>query len=573
MILIVGNVLKDVYLNLDSRTESFEIDGDGVKWLDFGFDTSSHHYFSRNSSFGGAAVSLEVLKKLGIDAEINNSNFVFGEESSSFQVSDYRYILTSEDNVSYLVPTLPSSANFYPPEKDPEYLYIDKSAHLSLDVAEKIEFYLSERKNTKLILYLKDTSSPAYNKLIKLAHLIITEDTSAELDYDRTIFISDHDLSYKNIVEPITVERIDKLTHLSAYSIAAATIIGNFLLGENVENSLKMARLNVENSNLNSTLSLSELNALQKTGDESLDLIAAALMADKKGILAMDESEETIKKRFSDLNIDNTFENRHDYRELLLSTPDIENYLNGIILFDETAHDHMDTGESVPDYIISKRIIPGIKIGQDLNDLEKRLREYREMGLRFAKRRAAFSIEPSEKDISESCRDLAEYAKACQSAGMVPIIEPEVLYDGNYSIEENARTAGKIFDILFKELRNYNVNLSICIIKCNMILAGKRYYSESSPEEVGKITAEVLKTHIPAEVAGIAFLSGGQSPEQATENLAAIVKNGPFPWPITFSFSRALQEPVLSTWAGDNDNIKKAQKVFGKLLQKNTEIL
>ena len=590
MILIVGNILKDVYLNLDSRTESFEIDKDGVKWLDFGFNTSSHHYFSRNSSFGGAAVSMEVFKKLGLDAKISNSNFTINSDDSCFFASDYRYILTSEDNVSYLVPTNPSSAEFALPEQDPEYLYIDRSAHLSLDVAEKIEFYLTEHRNVKLLLYLKDVNDFAYSKLIKLAHLIIAEDPTADLDYNRTIFITDHDLSYKNIIEPISVERIDKLTHLSAYSIAAATIIGNFLFGETVENSLKMARLNIENSNLSSTLSLNELNSLQKTGgDESLELIAATLMAKGKGILAIDESENSIKDKFAAINIENTFENRHDYREVLLSTPNIENYLNGIILCDETARDHMDTGESVPDFIISKRIIPGIKVDQGLvyfsspnsdetytkglDNLEKRLREYREMGLRFAKWRAAFIINPSEQAISENCRILAEYAKACQSAGLVPIAEVEVLYDGGYPIDKNADTTDKIICRLIEELRNYNVNLSACIIKCNMVLSGKNNRRVSPPEEVGKATAEVLKNSVPNEIAGIVFLSGGQNPEQATKNLSAIIKNGPFPWPITFSFARALQDPALHAWIGNVDNVKRAQKIFQKYLQKNTEIL
>ena len=594
MILIVGNILKDVYLSLDSRTEPFETDKNGTKWLDFSFDTSSHHYFYRNSSFGGAAVSLEVFKNLGLEAEICASDFTFDETGPSRTLaSEYRYILTSEDSVSYLVPTVPVNTAFTPPVSEPNYLYIDRSAHLSRATAENITAYLSSHPEVKLILYLKNVANFPHSNLIDLAELILSEDSSANLDYDRTVFISDRNLSYKNIVEPISIERIDKLTHLSAYSIAAATIIGKFLLGETVENSLKMARLNVENSNLDSTLTLHELDALQKSGgDESLELIAATLMASKKGILAADESGGSIKKKFEQLNIPDTFENRHDYRNIFFTTNNIENYLNGVILFDETARDSMDTGEGIPDFLISKCIMPGIKVDQGLEnfpdsdetftkgleDLPKRLREYRKMGLRFAKWRAAFNLDPlksipSDHAISENCRILAEYALDCQYAGLVPIVEPEVVYDGDYSIDENAAATGKILDRLVEELKNYGVNLSACIIKCNMVLAGKRYHTKSTPEEVGRATAEVLKSHVPKEIAGIVFLSGGQTPEQATENLAKIIKNGPFPWPLTFSFARALQDPALYAWSGNDNNLEKARQAFRDRLIAITTVL
>lgn len=592
MILIVGNILKDVYLSLDSRTEPFETDSDGVKWLDFGFNTSSHHFFHRSSSFGGAAVSLEVLKNLGLEAKVNASDFTFDDPENA-KTSEYRYILTSEDSVSYLVPTTPKNTVFEMPDIPPEYIYVDRSAHLTRETAEKIASYILTHQGVRLALYLKDPDSFELEPLIGLAGLIITEDPTANLDYERTVFVTNHDITYKNITEPITVERIDKLTHLSAYSIAAATIFGSFLLGETVEDSLRLAKLNVENANLDSTLSLNELNNLRKTGgDESLELIAATLMAPKKGILAADESGGSIKKKFEQLNITDTFENRHDYRNIFFTTENIEDYLNGVILFDETARDFMANGESIPDFLISRRIIPGIKVDQGLEkfegtdetftkgleNLKSRLREYREMGLRFAKWRAAFNLDPSklapsDLAISDNCRLLAEYAADCQSAGIVPIVEPEVVYDGDYSIKENAEATGKILDKLIEELKNYNVRLPACIIKCNMVLAGKRYRKKSTKEEVGKATAEVLKKHVPKEIAGIVFLSGGQTEEQATENLAEIIKNGPFPWPITFSFARALQDPALYAWAGDNKNTEKARQAFLDRLIANTEIL
>ena len=587
MILIVGNILKDVYLSLDSRTEPFEVDNDGVKWLDFSFDTSSHHFFHRSSSFGGAAISLEVLKNLGLDAKVSASEFTFDDPSNT-NTSEYRYILTSEDSVSYLVPTMPVNTQFKVPDIQPEYIYVDRSAHLTRETAERIASYILTHQGVRLVLYLKDPDSFELEPLIGLAGLIITENPAANLDYERTIFITNHDITYKNVTEPISVERIDKMTHLSAYSIAAATVLGSFLLGETVENSLKLAKLNVENSNLDSTLSLNELNNLKNSGgDESLELIAATLMTPKKGILAADESGGSIKKKFEQLKIEDTFQNRHDYRNIFFSTANIEDYLSGVILFDETARDFMDTGESIPDFLISRRIIPGIKVDQGLekfpdseetftkglDNLKTRLREYREMGLRFAKWRAAFNAHPSDLAISDNCRLLAEYAANCQSAGIVPIVEPEVVYDGDYSIEQNAKTTGKILDQLIKELKNYNVNLSACIIKCNMILAGKQSRTQSTPEEVGRATAKVLKSHVPKEIAGIVFLYGGQAPEQATENLAEIIKNGPFPWPVTFSFARALQDPALYAWAGDNDNIEAAKKAFKERLEETVKVL
>ena len=608
-ILIVGNVLKDVYLSIDSRTENLETDKNGTKWLDLSFDASTHNYFHRISSFGGSAVSLEVFHNFGLDAAIINSDFTFDESRQNPLASAYRYILTSEDSVSYIVPTTPAETVFEAPSVIPDYLFIDRSAEINEETSKKIQKFLAENPSVRLILYLKNNQNPNLNQLITHSALIFAEQNSTNistefstsnttvLPYEKTVYVSDHDLTYKNITEPISVERIDKLTHLSAYSIATATILASFIKKYTVEDSLKLARLNVENSNLDSTLTFNELSSLLSNKDESLDLIAATLMADKKGILAADESGGSIKKKFAQLNIEDTFENRHDYRNIFFTTDGIENCLSGVILFDETARDHMDTGESIPDFLISRRIIPGIKVDQGLeplenspdetytkglDDLKARLREYYQMGLRFAKWRAAFNLvldengnikTPTDYAITENCHILAEYAKDCQSAGIVPIVEPELVYDGDYTIEQNATTTGKILETLVKELKSFKVNLKACIIKCNMVLAGKKKEHQSTPEEVGKFTAETLKNHVPPEIAGIVFLSGGQTPEQATDNLREIIKNGPFPWPLTFSFARALQDPALFTWQGNNENTEKARQAFLDRLIQNTKVL
>ena len=592
-ILIVGNVLKDVYLNLDTVKNIFEMDKNGTKWLDVNFGASELKYFGRSSNFGGAAVSMEVLKKLGINSAISNSDFSFGENGpvSREPASVYRYILCADAQVSYLVPSEFKTTEFVAPTEFYDYLYVDRSAVLTNESIAKILSYLDESPSTKLVVYLKNDWSG--DALTQRANLIFSEKADPKnVDNSKVVYIAEDKISFENVVVNISTPRVDVFTHLSVYSTLAATVLGCFALGKSVEDSLRLACVNAENSTLNSSLSISELEKINETfsPDENLELIAASLMVPGKGILAADESGGSIKKKFAQLNIDDTYENRHDYRDIFFTTPDLEKFVSGVILFDETARDQADDGETYTNYLISKCIVPGIKVDQGLepfgefeenvtkglDGLEARLLEYHTMGLRFAKWRAAFNITdntPTSECIDNNCRILAEYAKKCQYAGIVPIVEPEVVYDGYYDIQKSAVTTGKILDCLFDNLKRFDVNLRACILKVNMVLAGKKYEVQSTPEEVGKATAEVLKNHVPAELAGVVFLSGGQTVEQATDNLAEIVKNGPFPWPVTFSFARALQDPALFTWRGDNNNADAARAAFKERLIKNTEVL
>ena len=610
-ILIVGNVLKDVYLNLDTRTEHFETDKNHTKWLDISFDASEHHFFNRNSSLGGAAISLEVLEKLGLSSTISGANVQFTDDgfTSHSPASYYRYILISDGQVSYLTPANHSVTTFTAPTEAYDYLYIDRSANLDFTAVKTIHAYLDISANTKLVLYLPRLDNPNLNSLLDRADLIFYENNRGNAEFSQApelaniapsklIQISENRLTYQNISEPISVDRIDMLTHLSVYSNAAATILGSFILGNSVENSLKMARANIENSKLNATLPLNELQEIvaNMNPDESLELIAKALVLSPKGILAADESGGSIKKKFAQLDIEDTYDNRRDYRNIFFTTPDLEKYVNGVILFDETARQYADNGQDFVNFLTSRRIIPGIKVDQGLvtfdnstetytkglDGLTERLKEYYRLGLRFAKWRAAFEIHlsesgeiitPSDYAIEENCRILAEYAADCQSAGLVPIVEPEVVYSGYYSIEQNTAITAKILDCLFQKLADYHVNLRACILKVNMILAGKDYEQPSTPEEVGSATAKVLIEHVPEELAGIVFLSGGQTPEQATENLSAIAQKGPFPWPVTFSFARALQDPALFAWAGDNQNNETARQAFLDRLQQNSKAI
>ncbi len=597
-ILIVGNVLKDVYLNLDTRGTEFETDKNGTRWLNLGFNTSTHRFFNRSSNFGGAAVSLEVLQKMGISSSISNSDFSLNDDGpvKNSPASIYRYILTADGGVTYLTPSEFTPTQFSAPDINTpiDYLFLDRSTNLNETTIAEVSAFLDASPATKLVIYLKNNENPALFHLAKRASLIFAENFAELPDFEpeKVVFITENSLEYLESHEKITVERIDTLTHLSAYSIMAATILGSFALGKTVEESLRLARVNVENSTLNSVLSLSELETIGENfnPDENLELIAANLVLPYKGILAADESGGSIEKKFAQLNIPDTFENRHDYRNLFFTTPDLAKYVNGIILFDETARDYMDSGEKIVDYLISRCIIPGIKVDQGLESwngteekytkgldgLETRLKEYYAMGLRFAKWRAAFNITdttPSNECIAENCRILAEYAKKCQSAGIVPIVEPEVVYDGYYTIDQSASVTGKILQNLFLELANWHVNLRACILKVNMVLAGKKHENQSTPDEVGAKTAEVLKNYVPANLAGVVFLSGGQTVEQATNNLAAVIKNGPFPWPVTFSFARALQDPALFTWQGNNANADAARAAFHERLIANTEAL
>ncbi|MBQ6409873.1 fructose-bisphosphate aldolase class I, partial [Candidatus Saccharibacteria bacterium] len=520
-ILVVGNVLKDVYLNLDSRTENFERDNSGKEWLDFSFDASEHHYFNRTSSYGGAAITLEVLQKMGLDADISDTSFHFDETGPviSGPTGTYRYILTSDNGTAYMVPSVEQKTAFTTPTEAVDYLYIDRSANLTPAIVDKISAYLDYYHKTKLVLYLKTSCADKVAGLIARANLIFLEEGGpiyaakeilSNYPAEKVIKVAENCLSYLEFRENIAVSRIDRLTHLSAYSIMSATVLGGFILGKTVEYALKMARINVENSTLDSSLGLEELeNIATSTSETNMEMIATTLMTPGKGILAADESGGSIKKKFEALGIMDTPENRHDYREILLSTPGLEQYVSGVILFDETARDTMADGQPVVDFLISKGIVPGIKVDkglvsikdvteaspeetitQGIEDLPARLREYYQMGLRFSKWRAAFEIRlgrdgeltlPTTAAIRENCRVLAEYAAISQSAGLVPVVEPEVVYDGNYDIETCAKITAKVLDELFKALNRHQVNLKACILKCNMVSAGKQFMAESTP--------------------------------------------------------------------------------------------
>jgi fructose-bisphosphate aldolase, class I len=308
--------------------------------------------------------------------------------------------------------------------------------------------------------------------------------------------------------------------------------------------------------------------------------IAQNLVADGKGILAADESFGTIKKRFQKLDIESTPEKRRDYREILFTTPGIEKYIGGVILFDETIRQSTRDNTLFPKYLEEKGIIPGIKVDmgtrqmphfpgeeitEGLDGLPERVEEYYRMGARFAKWRAVIHIGqaiPTDTAIQSNAEILARYAAICQEGGLVPIVEPEVLMTGEHSIDVcEAVTYGTLLGV-FSALQRHLVVLEEMLLKPNMVIAGDESPNQAMVEEVASATVRVLRRTVPAAVPGIVFLSGGQSPELATQHLNEMNRMGDYPWKLSFSYGRALQEPAMEAWNGKNENAGKAQEIF-----------
>lgn len=306
---------------------------------------------------------------------------------------------------------------------------------------------------------------------------------------------------------------------------------------------------------------------------------AQAMVALPKGLLAADESSKTIQKRFDALGIECTEENRLAYRQMLFTTPGVEEFLSGVILYDETFRQESTDSVAIPKLLSDKGIIPGIKVDkgawalpnfpeekftEGLDGLRDRLDEYFEMGAKFAKWRAVISIGqgiPTAACIETNAESLAMYAALCQEANIVPVVEPEVLLDGDHTIEQCFEAQVRTLKMVFERIKAHKVVLEGIILKPSMVLSGKDCPTQADSKKAAEMTVKALKDSVPAEVAGIAFLSGGQSSAAAVENLAEISKIGG-PWPLTFSYSRGLQNDPMKIWAGKAENIKPAQDEF-----------
>ena len=319
----------------------------------------------------------------------------------------------------------------------------------------------------------------------------------------------------------------------------------------------------------------------------ALNATAKELVAEGKGILAADESDGTIKKRFDSIEVESTEDNRRAYRDLLFTAPGAEDFISGVILFDETLRQSSLDGTPFPKVLESKGVIPGIKVDkgakplalaegetvtEGLDGLRERLAEYRELGARFAKWRATYSIGsdvPSEYCVWTNAHALARYAALCQEAGLVPIVEPEVLQDGEHTLEESSKATGRALLAVFQELHDQRVELGGILLKPNMVLSGYSASQRAGVDEVAEATLECFYKHVPASVPGIVFLSGGQSDEDATAHLNALNARGPHPWQLSFSYGRALQAPALKAWQGKPENVEAAQEAYLKRARLN----
>jgi fructose-bisphosphate aldolase class I len=315
--------------------------------------------------------------------------------------------------------------------------------------------------------------------------------------------------------------------------------------------------------------------------DAALNQTARELVAAGKGILAADESSGTIKKRFDSIGCDSTEDRRRAYREMLFTTPGVSDYVSGVILFDETIRQNASDGRPLAKILESQGIIPGIKVDKGavqlakspeelvtdgLDGLRARLVEYRDLGARFAKWRAVITIGahiPSRLCLDVNAHALARYAALCQEEGIVPIVEPEVLMDGDHSLERCFQVTSNTLHQVFGALYDQRVDLEGMLLKPNMVIPGKGHPTYPvSPDTVADATIACFRMVVPAAVPGIVFLSGGQGDEEATANLNAMNAKGPHPWQLSFSYGRALQAPALKAWKGDDANVGAGEAAY-----------
>ncbi len=320
---------------------------------------------------------------------------------------------------------------------------------------------------------------------------------------------------------------------------------------------------------------------------KELQATAAAMVAPGKGILAADESNSTCKKRFDSIHLESTEENRRRYREMLLTAPGAAQYVSGVILYDETIRQKTEDGTLFTQALQKNGVIPGIKVDlgakplagfpgetitEGLDGLRDRLAEYYKLGARFAKWRAVIDIGeniPTHYAIEANAEGLARYAALCQEANIVPIVEPEVLMDGSHTIERCEQVTNHVLERVFVRLNMARIALEGMVLKPNMVISGKKCAQQASAEQVAELTVRCLKRHVPAAVPGVAFLSGGQSPAQATEHLSLMNRLGPLPWKLTFSYGRALQETALEAWGGKPANYGSGQAAYLKRAKLN----
>ncbi|MFZ2275354.1 MAG: class I fructose-bisphosphate aldolase [Candidatus Nanogingivalis sp.] len=624
-ILSIGNATKDIFLEIGD--EKIHKDEQNLFHYDLTFDDSTLEYQRKAGIFGGVILSEKIFQAAHLKSFSNVnprglSNYNFDDPKINFLD---RYIISHQEQSSVLS-NKPRKMQWVAPIFVPETIYV-ADANFSKNYLESFRNYLKNHPEITLIFSLNDFSTDLAREFFHRASLVFVDlnqpvlsdiiDYSSvesavksfcDLGVRSVVFTRGKEIIVGNNEKIAQIETDFKLNSFYQSQIFRAAYIAEDFMSSDIEQNLKTAAVIAGESDFNNILKPVFANQiLKKKSDEysvevlrkdenlleKMQKVAKDLVAKPKGIFAADESGGNIHKKFESLGIDDTAENRRKYREMFFTTPDIENYLSGVILFEETIEQSTSSGENFVDYLKSRGLLTGVKldgglqplagfdgetIAVGLDSLEEKLKKYSSRGLDFAKWRVAFTIDvekdyPSRAAIAANVQILARYAKLCQNYGIVPIVEPEVIFDGNHSAKDCRIATGRILLDLFDELKLFEVDLTATILKVNMVLAGKNFELPSSPREVASETVNVLKKCVPKELAGIVFLSGGQTVQQATDNLQAITNLGPFDWGVTYSYARALQEPAMKAWAGKDENVRVAQLAFMDRVSANSHAL
>lgn len=605
-ILIVGNIIKDTYFEFPG--ELFESGDNGRVFLDTEFDEGTLYYKNKESILSGASIADEVLQNFKFNSHIS------GVEDTVNRRHDSRYVLKTKSSVKYLTAESCGKTIFAIPEAAPDWILIDRSARLDRNALEKIEQYLDLHQGTKLAIHTNQNNfgflyqhddflaQEARKRLIRRAEFIFVsgeeKDPNEEEKFLKTFSLTDQKITIIRITPhsisgdgcKIFLKQSKRVfqTHLTIYSIAASTIFSALISGWNVDRALKLTKINIENAKINKTLTIDKLYSrlkklLQK--EENLRLIARSLTADQKGILAIDESKRSIRRKLKKYILPENKIVQEKYREFLVTTPGISKYLNGMILSQETAVYKLENEQSVPEFLAANGILPGIKVDLGLEkipnynncrtcgleDLDSRLTKYYNLGLRFTKWRAVFETEKNqeipEAVIDQNTKDLAKYAKKVLDKNLVPIIEPEVLMESQNILTYYNNTR-RVLKSLIANLSDLGVALDCCILKINMI-----YDKQNQVDETGEMTMKLILETVPEYIGGIVFLSGGQDEKQSTENLKSIMAKNNGRYRMSFSFGRAIQDSALQIWQADDKNLKAAQNKLLDCLKNNCEVL
>ena len=625
-ILSIGNATKDNFL--DIQNQKIYKDELNDFHYDLTFDDSTLNYQKRAGVFGGTILSEKIFTAAHFKAFSSaNPNGLSHFEYDEINDNLIDRFVVSHKGKSFILTSNPRDTKWVSPTFSPDLIYI-ADANFSQNYLADFKKYLRENPKIELVFNIADLEPELAREFFIRANLVFVDfrkqNLSDLIDYSsyesaikslldagvHGVVIFDNSKIIAGNREKIASSETDfELNSFYQNNIfQAAFVAENFSNSEKLEENLQVALTIANKSDFNDILKpfyahqiLNRKNyelpveVLSDTPDFEARLrkIAAKLVARPKGIFAADESGGNIHKKFESIELEDTFENRRRYREMFFKTPDIENYLSGIILFEETTEQKTSEGVNFVEYIKNRGMLAGVKldgglyplsgfegetITHGLDSLDEKLQKYSKMGIDFAKWRVAFEINkekgiPSDAAIEANLRILAQYAKACQKYGIVPIVEPEVIYSGSHTIKQCREITEKILKSLFKELEIFKVDLAGTILKTSMVLAGSENEIQSSSREVARETVAVLKRSVPKELAGVVFLSGGQTPTQATDNLQEITNLGPFDWEITYSYARALQLPALQAWAGKAENVSQAQLLFLERVAANSHAL